>query len=376
MFASYQSCPPSGYKIEVPPPKSNSKILSRLQLIHRKYSDNIILRLALSKIIDPIFFGSSRKQTTSGDADLLHFLNMIPAHTTTTPYIIEFEHVSALYNFGDMGLVEKAKIALRSEWCKAIICSSKASEQTLKVLLGSEYHQISKKVHLVYPAICVSQEAPANRAHKKSSKLNILFVGNLCYLKGMEELFMALRLEPKILNKISLNIISNDATKLIQKYPDLRGCINYFQPKFSKSEILEKFYSKADLFMMPTKRDTFGFAIIDALACGLPIISTKQFAIPELIDDGKDGILLELTNHTLSKTIYLTKKVTHVDLVSNPDPLLVDGLRRALREIVDGKYNLEKMGKVGLSKVRPGGKFSTKIRNRQLARIYKKSLSS
>lgn len=373
MFATYANCPPAGYEFDIPAPKKQGRLLNKLQLFHRRYSDSPVMRFLLAKVVDPIFFGA-RSAGSVDNVDLHHFLNMIPARPMSSPYVIEFEHVSALYGFGDMNLVEKAKEALRSKWCRAIICSSQASLWTLQQLFGKEYDVLTGKVHQIYPAICANQVTPRKTTAHKAIKL--LFVGNLCYLKGMEELLMALTAEPEMAAKIQLDIISSDAKSLIDKFPNLAGNISYYPPRFSKSEILEKFYAKADVFIMPTKRDTFGFAIIDALATGLPVVATRQFSIPELIDNGKDGILLKLSKPTLAKTIYLSNKITGPDLVSNPDPLLTQELRKVLKNLVAGKYDLDKMGKAGLSKVRPGGKFSAKVRNQQLTAVYKKALSS
>jgi len=374
MFATYTNCPPEGYEFEIPAPKKQGKLLNKLQLFHRRYSDSRLMRFLLAKIVDPLFFGAAKLPESTDNVDIYHFLNMIPAKPLQHPYVIEFEHVSALYGFGDMSLVKRAKEALRSEWCRAIICSSDASLWTLSQLFGKNYTDISFKVHQVYPAICPHQINPRKKIKHKGIKL--LFVGNLCYLKGMEELLMALTAEPEVASQIELDVISSDAKPLIDKFPNLARNIAYFLPQFSKSEILEKFYSKADAFIMPTKRDTFGFALIDALATGLPAISTKQFSIPEIIDDGRDGVLMNLTKPTLSKTIYLTKKVTGGDLVSNPDSLLVSELRRVLKKLVGGYYDLDKMGKEALKKVEPGGKFSAQVRNKQLLKIYSSALKN
>ena len=61
---------------------------------------------------------------------------------------------------------------------------------------------------------------------------------------------------------------------------------------------LEQYYSKADVFVLPTLLETYGMAVAEALARGLPVISTTTGAIPQLV--GNDaGILVPVGNLAL-----------------------------------------------------------------------------
>jgi len=63
-----------------------------------------------------------------------------------------------------------------------------------------------------------------------------------------------------------------------------------FQTNF---EILVKYYQAADLYIHTSKDETFGMSILEALSCGLPVISTDSGAIPEIVEDKKTGILIK-----------------------------------------------------------------------------------
>ncbi len=56
---------------------------------------------------------------------------------------------------------------------------------------------------------------------------------------------------------------------------------------------IERFYAAADLFVLPTIYDPFSNATLEALASGLPVITTKSNGVSELIDDGKEGFVIE-----------------------------------------------------------------------------------
>ena len=50
----------------------------------------------------------------------------------------------------------------------------------------------------------------------------------------------------------------------------------------------------ADLFLLPTERESFGLSALEALACGVPVIGTKAGGLPEVVRDGVTGILCEV----------------------------------------------------------------------------------
>jgi len=55
---------------------------------------------------------------------------------------------------------------------------------------------------------------------------------------------------------------------------------------------VEKYYLASDIFAMPSKFDTFGLAVLEAMAAGLPVIITRRVGAKDLIDDGVNGFVL------------------------------------------------------------------------------------
>ena len=56
---------------------------------------------------------------------------------------------------------------------------------------------------------------------------------------------------------------------------------------------IERFYGAADVFVLPTPYDAFGMVVTEAMACGLPVITTTAAGASEVVADGRTGILLE-----------------------------------------------------------------------------------
>jgi glycosyltransferase involved in cell wall biosynthesis len=52
-------------------------------------------------------------------------------------------------------------------------------------------------------------------------------------------------------------------------------------------------YRKADLFVLPSVAEGFGHVLLEALASGLPILSTTHTAAPDLIEEGREGFVIE-----------------------------------------------------------------------------------
>jgi glycosyltransferase involved in cell wall biosynthesis len=60
----------------------------------------------------------------------------------------------------------------------------------------------------------------------------------------------------------------------------------------SHDEII-KYYQNADLFVLPSFTEAFGMGLIEAMACELPVVATKVGGIPEIVENGRNGLLVE-----------------------------------------------------------------------------------
>ncbi len=126
-----------------------------------------------------------------------------------------------------------------------------------------------------------------------------------------------------------------------------------------------------DLFVMPTHTDTFGMVYLEALSAGLPIIATKQFAIPEFLREGVNGYFVNSKNLFLNdpklKAEECDKKI---EKYKTTEKILVKDVESKLEYLLSNPHIFKKLKKNCPQEFRPGGKFSFKKRNNQLKRIF------
>ena len=65
------------------------------------------------------------------------------------------------------------------------------------------------------------------------------------------------------------------------------------------------FYGAADIFVLPSYYDPFGNVCLEAMACGLPVIATRQTGASELISQGRSGFVMEHPESTRSLSNWL-----------------------------------------------------------------------
>ncbi len=95
---------------------------------------------------------------------------------------------------------------------------------------------------------------------------------------------------------------------------------------------VHEYLQASDLFVLPTEREAFGIALIEAMACGLPVIATATGGLIDIVDDRQNGLLIPVTDfRALFDALH--------QLMS--DPALAARLGQAARRTVCQRYSAE-----------------------------------
>jgi glycosyltransferase involved in cell wall biosynthesis len=138
------------------------------------------------------------------------------------------------------------------------------------------------------PIIIVPYGTPAHEVSFKeksaSGPFTVLFAGQIGLRKGVPYLFEAW----KRLNLADAQLLLVGPLSLNSNYiAELPDNIKYLgaMPRIQLIEILQR----VDLFAFPSLADGFGMVIGEAMACGVPVLTTVNTGGPELITDGREG---------------------------------------------------------------------------------------
>ncbi|MEP7086848.1 MAG: glycosyltransferase, partial [Gemmatimonadota bacterium] len=127
---------------------------------------------------------------------------------------------------------------------------------------------------------------------KIGSKIRCLAVGRLIERKGIADLVRAWALLPR--DRYQLEIAGGGpqdaALRSLTKELDVDGDVRFVGP-LSREEVALR-CRRSDLFVLTPYEEAFGNVFAEAIAAGLPVIGSNIGAIPELVENGANGILV------------------------------------------------------------------------------------
>jgi len=156
------------------------------------------------------------------------------------------------------------------------------------------------------------------------SPRKLLYVGRISPEKGVHDLLDAFELVNRQFPDASLTIVGPEWIAQREHIVDLsleRSLVNSLAP-FYENGYLRKlkqrlspdaakrvtftglvahnqvadYYAAADIYINPSLYESFGMSIIEAMAAGVPVVTTRVGAVPELISHGQSGLLVETAN--------------------------------------------------------------------------------
>ncbi len=223
----------------------------------------------------------------------------------------------------------------QEKWLDVAICNLLFKNADVILLSKYLYPHVQKyvpenRVHYCPNGIPeASAKIPNFKSKNNDGVVQILFLSNLMKAKGVFVLLEACKILKEKQLPFHCTFIGGESdisTELFQKKVNelnLPESVQYAGKKYGAEKELA--FSEADIFAFPTLNETFGLVNLEAMQFSLPVISTMEGGIPDVIEDGKSGFLVEKGNaEAFAEKLEI--------LIKNPE------LRREMGELGNKRY--------------------------------------
>ena len=159
----------------------------------------------------------------------------------------------------------------------------------------------------------------------------ILAVGQFIPRKGLD---LLLKVTGNLDDNIAVVLLGGEATEEYLKIIAEQKLKNIYFPGFIKKKDIQKYYRAADIFVLPTREDIWGLVINEAIAEGLPVITTDRcIAGTELIVQKKNGFIVPVDDEE--------KLLEAIRMIIEDESLLKSMSIESLK--IARQYTIEKM---------------------------------
>ena len=195
----------------------------------------------------------------------------------------------------------------------------------------NELFEVKNKIKVIPNFICIDDyKLENNDFYKKRFAPNnekiICHISNFRKVKRIRDVLLSFEIISKEID-VKLILVGDgperSALEKISRESKYRNNIYFLGSLKSTKEVL----NISDLFFLPSSTESFGLSALEAMACSVPVISTKTGGIPELVIDGESGCLSKVGD---------VKEMSNnaVEILSNKDKLSLfkeNALKQAMK---------------------------------------------
>lgn len=183
--------------------------------------------------------------------------------------------------------------------------------------------------------------APFTRIEPRASRagpLRLAYIGRLAEGKGLQEILQALQLVQAQSVDVRLVIAGSGPleAQLRQSAGNmgLEGTVSFAGPVFGDAKL--RLLAQSDLFLLPSYSEGLPYAMMEAMAAGVPVVVTRVGAIPDVVSEGVHGLFAEVRD---------ASSIALAILRLDADRGLLANMGTACRRRISACYSVERLGK-------------------------------
>ncbi|MEO6035851.1 MAG: glycosyltransferase family 4 protein, partial [Verrucomicrobiota bacterium] len=163
-----------------------------------------------------------------------------------------------------------------------------ALSQRVKDEILQHYPDPAGQIHVVHNGVDAGRFA-RSAPRQDDGRFVLLFVGSGFERKGLRFCIAAL---PRLPANVELHVVGKGSIRPYLREARQLGVAArvHFQ---GPEQNMEKIYPTADILIHPAIYEPFGNVVLEAMACGLPVIASRFVGASEIIVDGKNGRVVE-----------------------------------------------------------------------------------
>jgi glycogen synthase len=274
------------------PCKNNLSNHRPLCTISKKIGKNVLFSLYLNIFI--------RCLICKYDLDIVHLQSgsggIFFLRKLKTKVIVTTHTNNYLFQYRRFGKISKRFLAPLEKYTYQIADRILSVSSYVKKNLISDYHIPPSKIRVVPNGVNFDTFYPISQhSHDKKT---ILYVGRLYKGKGIEFLINAVELlvpdHPSVRLWVAGQGVFFKEIKAFIQGRTIRNHIIFLGWKDSKT--LNQLYNEATVYVMPSIVEGFGMTLLEAMACGCPVIATDSGGAIDIICHNQNGLLIPYGN--------------------------------------------------------------------------------